>query len=44
LPTVQGECLNAKIPYFGLDRNMREESDYEFNNNIIIERWKETLK
>lgn len=44
LPTIQGECLNAKIPYFGLDRNMREESDYEFNNNIIIERWKEVLE
>lgn len=39
LPTVQGECMKANIPYFGLECNMRKRSDYEFNNQEILKKW-----
>ena len=39
LPTVQGECMNSGIPYFGLECNMRERADYEFDNQEILKRW-----
>ena len=44
LPTVQGECMRAGIPYFGLECNMRSLDDYEFDNNEILNKWKKILK
>ena len=40
LPLIQGECLYAGIPFAGLDCNMRSDSDYEFDNQEILNRWK----
>lgn len=44
LPTVQGECLRAGIPYFGLECNMRSSDDYEFDDKEILNKWKSILK
>ena len=44
LPTVQGECMRAGIPYFGLECNMRSSDDYEFDNKEILNKWKKILK
>lgn len=43
LPTVQGECLKAGIPYFGLECNMRGPEDYLFDNQQILEKWRNIL-
>jgi len=43
LPTIQGECLAAGIPFFGLKDNMRDPSDFEFDNQVILEKWKAIL-
>jgi len=43
LPTVQGECLKAGIPYFGMERNMRGREDYEFDNKKILSMWEDVL-
>ena len=42
--TVQGECLRAGIPYFGLECNMRSSDDYEFDDKEILNKWKSILK
>jgi len=43
LPTVQGECMKAGIPYFGLKCNMRNREDYEFDDKEILSKWKAVL-
>jgi hypothetical protein len=43
LPTVQGECINAGIPYFGLECNMRNVEDYEFDDKEILSKWRVVL-
>ena len=43
LPTVQGECLRAGVPYFGLECNMRAPEDYVFDNNKIFSMWEAIL-
>ena len=43
LPTVQGECLKAGIPYFGMERNMRGPEDYLFDNQQILDKWRGIL-
>lgn len=44
LPTIQGECLYAGIPYFGLECNMRNREDYIFDNEEILKKWKDILE
>ena len=44
LPLIQGECFFAGIPFAGLDCNMRSESDYDFDNQEILKKWKTILK
>lgn len=44
LPMIQGECLKMGIEYRGLDTNTRGSEDYEFDNNVIMEKWKECLE
>lgn len=44
LPTVQGECMRAGIPYFGLECNLRSVDDYEFDSKNILNKWKSVLK
>ena len=39
LPTIQGECLYAGIPFFGLESNLAKESDYEFDDSVIFKKW-----
>lgn len=43
LPTIQGECINAGIPYFGLKCNMRNVEDYEFDDKEILSKWRVVL-
>ena len=43
LPTVQGECMRAGIPYFGLECNMRGPEDYVFDSNKILSMWRNVL-
>lgn len=44
LPTVQGECLRAGIPYFGMDCNLRNPEDYLFDDQQILNKWKDILE
>lgn len=44
LPMVQGECLKAGIPFFGMERNMRGPEDYLFDNQQILNKWKAILE
>jgi len=43
LSMIQGECLQMGIEYRGLDTNTRSVEDYEFDNSIILEKWKTLL-
>ena len=43
LPTIQGECLYAGIPFFGLESNLAKESDYEFDDSVILKKWESVL-
>lgn len=43
LPMIQGECLKMGIEYRGLDTNTRDSGDYEFDNEVIFEKWKKLL-
>jgi hypothetical protein len=43
LPMIQGECLAAGIPFHGLESNLRDDSDYELDDNRILEKWKTIL-
>lgn len=43
LSMIQGECLRMGMEYRGLDSNTRAVEDYEFNNDIILEKWKKLL-
>ncbi|MAP55891.1 MAG: hypothetical protein CL605_13410 [Altibacter sp.] len=43
LPMIQGECLRMGIEYRGLSENTREETDYEFNDEVILDKWKKLL-
>lgn len=44
LPLVQGECMYAGIPFEGLECNMRSRSDYEFDDEKILDKWKSILE
>ena len=44
LPMIQGECLKMGMEYRGLDHNTRDPSDYESNDEIILEKWKTCLE
>lgn len=43
LPMIQGECLKMGMEYRGLDQNTRSEEDYDFNEDVIFEKWKQLL-
>ena len=43
LPTIQGECLYLGLPYQGLEQSKRSASDYEFDDDSIMSKWKEIL-
>lgn len=43
LPMVQGECYQAGVEYAGFPENTREISEYIFDDNIILEKWKNLL-
>ena len=43
LPMIQGECLKMGMEYRGLDHNTRDPSDYESNDELILEKWKTCL-
>ncbi len=43
LPTVQGECIHLGINYHGLTESMRSDKDFEFNDEVILEKWKKLL-
>ena len=44
LPMIQGECLKMGIEYRGLSFSTRTPQDYEFNDNVIMEKWKKCLE
>lgn len=44
LPTIQGECLHLGIEYHGLPGSVRGEKDFEFDNDIILQKWKKCLE
>jgi hypothetical protein len=43
LPTIQGECIHLGINYHGLTESTRSDKDFEFNNEVILEKWKKLL-
>jgi len=43
LPMIQGECLKMGLEYRGLESNTRSLEDFEFDNEIILEKWKKLL-
>jgi len=43
LPMIQGECLYLGLPFNGLPENMRTTDDYIFDDNVILNKWKELL-
>ena len=43
LPTIQGECIHLGINYHGLTESMRSDKDFEFNNEVILKKWKKLL-
>ena len=44
LPTIQGECLHLGLNYHGLSESMRDEKDFEFDDKVILEKWKKCLE
>ena len=44
LPMIQGECLYLDIPFNGLPENMRSSDDYIFDDQIILQKWKELIE
>lgn len=43
LPMIQGECRLMGMDYRGLPENTRSNSDYEFDNNKILNMWKKLI-
>lgn len=44
LPTIQGECLRLGIKFNALDESKRDELDFEFDNSVILNKWKNLLE
>jgi hypothetical protein len=43
LPMIQGECLQAGVEYQGLPESTRDASDYIFDDQLVLEKWKRLL-
>ena len=43
LPTIHGECVHLGIPYKGLEESTRKITDYEFDDDVIMSKWREIL-
>lgn len=43
LPMIQGECLQAGVEFRGLPESTRDGSDYIFDDQVILAKWKSLL-
>lgn len=43
LPMIQGECLQAGVEFRGLPESTRDASDYIFDDQVILGRWRSLL-